>query len=77
MKKSFLLLLTLVAVFCPLLSGCGQQGTTSTMSKDEESHFKGGSMPPEAQKAIAEQMKSGGGPGGPNSAAPGPAPTKP
>ncbi len=74
-KSSFrLILLALTCLAIPLLAGCGQQGTNSTMSKDEEAHFKSGPMPPEAQKAMAEQMKkaneknaaAGGVPGGPS-----------
>jgi len=32
-----------------LMAGCGQNvGASSSMSADEEKHFKGGPMPPEA-----------------------------
>ncbi len=75
MKKSpfLFLLFTLICAVCPLLTGCGQQGTTSTMSKEEESHFKGGPMPPEARKAMQEADKkraaaTAGAPGNPPSA---------
>lgn len=70
MKKTrslFPLLALTAAVVCPLLAGCSQ-GTTSTMSKEDEKNFKGGGpMPPEAIKAM-----QGGGPkpapGGPPAA---------
>lgn len=52
------LLLTLGSITFPLLAGCGQQGTNSTMSKDEASHFQGGPMPPDVQKEMAAKMQA-------------------
>ena len=71
MKKSYtlLVLFTLSLAACPLLTGCGK-GTESSVSKEEATHFKGGPMPPEAQKAIAAQMQGGGPKGGPGAGAP-------
>jgi len=50
----FILFALLCAAACPLLAGCGHQGNESTISKQEESQFKGGPMPPEARKAMQE-----------------------
>ena len=39
------------------LTGCSNSGAQSTMSTADEKNFKGGPMPPEARKHIAEMMQ--------------------
>ena len=55
------------------LAGCKNASTESSMTPAEEKNFKGGPMPPEARKHIAEMMQQAAAKrGGASGSVPGP-----
>jgi hypothetical protein len=61
-----LAVLTAVLAVSPVLTGCS--ASAPPLTKQEEANFKGGPMPPEAQKAFAERLRQNR--PGPNAGAP-------